>query len=58
LLRAAALFSTWALDREQDDRRRQAAVAAVIECRRLAPQFKPDATVFSPRFVRFYQSVK
>ena len=58
LLRAAALFSTWALDREQDDRRRQAAVAAVAECRRLAPQFKPDATVFSPRFVRFYQSVK
>ena len=26
LLRAAALFSAWALDREQDDQRRQAAV--------------------------------
>jgi hypothetical protein len=58
LLRAAALFSAWAVDREQDEARRQAAAAAVAECRRLAPQFKPDATVFSPRFVRFYQSVK
>ena len=58
LLRAAALFSTWALDREQDDQRRQAAAAAVAECRRLAPQFRPDPTVFSPRFVRFYQNVK
>lgn len=58
LLKAAALFSGWALDREQDERRRQAAAAAVAECRRLEPQFQPDATVFSPRFVRFYQSVK
>jgi hypothetical protein len=58
LLRAAALFSDWAVNGEQSEDMRRRAAAHVAECRKIAPSFEPDTTVFSPRFIHFYRSQK
>lgn len=58
LLRAAAAYAAWALDGERDEAGRQAAEADAAACKRIDPNYSPDPTVFSPRFIRFFNGVR
>lgn len=56
LFRAASLFGLYVRSGERDSSLREAAAAAVNECRKLMPAYTPDGNAFSPRFIKFYQS--
>jgi hypothetical protein len=58
LIRAAARYAMYALDGEKDTRLRQLAIEDVLMCRSVAPAFRPDTDVFSPRFRRFFEDAQ
>ena len=55
LLRAAALYHLFVRSGEKDQALRTRAVTEIEACKLLAPDFRPDARAFAPRFLSFYQ---
>jgi len=58
LFQAAASYSLYAIDGRRDETLRREAERKVRECRGVAAGFTPDARVFSPKFVQFFNAVK
>jgi hypothetical protein len=58
LLRAASSYSLYQLDGERKRAYLSAASRDVRSCKKLNPRFRPDARAFSPRFLRFCDSVR
>ena len=56
LLLAAARYSLYLEGGEKDLGLRRQAGESARTCRRLAPAFRPDPRLFSPRFVQFFRS--
>jgi hypothetical protein len=56
LFRAASLFALYTVSGESNAQLRAQALADVEQCKQLNSTFVPDARVFSPRFLTFYQS--
>ena len=55
LFRAASAYALFLTGGQRDEKLRQEAETNVRDCRRLATAgFRPDAKVFSPRFVQFF----
>lgn len=57
LFRAAALHALFLRSGERDQSLRTQAVAEVEHCKAIDSAFQPNGQAFSPRFLRFYQSV-
>jgi hypothetical protein len=58
LFRAASAYALFLTGGQRDEKLRQEAEANVRDCRRLAAAgFRPDAKVFSPRFVQFFDRI-
>ncbi len=55
LFRAAALYHLFVRSGEKDQALRARALAEIDACRRLSPDFVPDAKAFAPRFLLFFQ---
>jgi tetratricopeptide (TPR) repeat protein len=58
LLRAASSYSLYQLDGERKRAYLSAASRDVRSCKELNPRFRPDERAFSPRFLRFFDSVR
>lgn len=58
MLRAAARYHLYLLGGERDYAQRSAAVEDVLSCRRLAADLTPQAELFSPRFVDFFNGTQ
>jgi hypothetical protein len=56
LLRAASLYHLFVRSGEKDQALRTRAVSEVEACKRIDPNFQPDARAFAPRFLSFYQN--
>jgi hypothetical protein len=56
LFRAASFYALYIRSGEKDDAARTQALAEVERCKQLNSTFTPDARVFSPRFLTFFQT--